>query len=174
MPSLWRWRTTSTSASSAITCRSPTPTCCARLSGAIALGVNAGLVQGTPGGTTGAHRPVAPARRPPARPAAASGGTSIGVGGAGSGAAGIVASTQGEGPPLDSYDPVITGNVSFQRAITPESNTIITGTNTLYQNTTTANFLYTPGLPDRHADDGGLQQQPQRVECAVQHAEPVR
>ncbi|MGC2108594.1 MAG: TolC family protein, partial [Candidatus Korobacteraceae bacterium] len=74
------------------------------------------------------------------------GGTSIGVGGAGSGAAGIVSSTQGEGPPLDNYDPVITGTVAFERTRTPESNTIITGTNELSQNTTTGNFLYTQGF----------------------------
>jgi outer membrane protein len=115
-------------------------------SGAVALGVNAGLVQGTPGGTTGSTSAGGTGTSSTGSTGGGAGGTSIGVGGAGSGAAGIVASTQGEGPPLDNYDPVITGNIAFQHAITPESNTIITGTNTLYQNTTTANFLYTQGF----------------------------
>ena len=116
-------------------------------SGAIALGVNAGLVQGTPGGTTGSTSAGGTGTSSTGSTGGGAGGTTIGVGGAGSGAAGIVSSTQGEGPPLDNYDPVITGTVNFQRAVTPESNTIITGTNTLYQNTTTANFLYNQGFP---------------------------
>ena len=116
-------------------------------SGAVALGVNAGLVQGTPGGTTGTTSAGGTGTSSTGSTGGGAGGTTIGVGGAGSGAAGIVASTQGEGPTLDSYDPVITGTVNFQRAVTPESNTIITGANTLYQNTTTANFLYSQGFP---------------------------
>lgn len=116
-------------------------------SGAVALGVNAGLLQGTPGGATGTTSAGGTGTSSTGATGGGVGGTSIGVGGAGAGAAGIVASTQGEGPPLDSYDPVITGNVAFQRATTPESNTIITGTNELDQNTTTANFLYTQGFP---------------------------
>jgi outer membrane protein TolC len=59
---------------------------------------------------------------------------------------GIVASTTGEGPPIDSFDPVISGTVSIEHATTPEANTIFTGTNVLTQNTTTANFLYTQGF----------------------------
>lgn len=115
-------------------------------SGAVALGVNAGLVQGTPGGTTGTTSAGGTGTSTTGSTGGGAGGTTIGVGGAGAGAAGIVASTQGEGPPLDNYDPVITGTVAFQRAITPESNTIISGTNELNQNTTTANFLYTQGF----------------------------
>ncbi len=116
-------------------------------SGAIALGVNAGLVQGTPGGTTGSTSAGGTGTSSTGSTGGGAGGTSIGVGGAGSGAAGIVSSTQGEGPPLDSYDPVITGTFSVQHAITPESNPVVTGTDTLYQNTTTANFLYSQGFP---------------------------
>ncbi len=116
-------------------------------SGAVALGVNAGLVSGTPGGTTGTTSAGGTGTSTTGSTGGGAGGTSIGVGGAGSGAAGIVASTQGEGPALDNYDPVLTGNVAFERAIIPESNTIITGTNELSQNTTTGNFLYTQGFP---------------------------
>jgi outer membrane protein len=114
--------------------------------GAVALGVNAGLVQGTPGGTTGTTSAGGTGTSTTGSTGGGAGGTTIGVGGAGAGVGGIVASTTGEGPLLDSYDPVITGTASIERAITPESNTIFTGTNVLNQNTTTANFLYTQGF----------------------------
>jgi len=115
-------------------------------SGAVALGVNAGLVQGTPGGTTGTTSAGGTGTSTTGTTGGGAGGTTIGVGGAGAGVGGIVASTTGEGPPLDSYDPVISGTVSIEHATTPEANTIFTGTNVLTQNTTTANFLYTQGF----------------------------
>jgi outer membrane protein TolC len=107
-------------------------------SGASALGVNTGLVQGTPGGqgstaTSGSS-------------GGGAGGTSIGIGGAGAGAAGIVASTQGEGSVIDNFDPVLTGTIEGQRATTPQSNIIFTGTPKLTQNTDTYNFAYTQGF----------------------------
>ncbi len=116
-------------------------------SGAVALGVNAGLLQGTPGGTTGTTAAGGTGTSTTGATGGGVGGTSIGVGGAGAGAAGLVTSTQGEGPPLDNYDPVITGTVSLGHSVTPESNTIFTGTNELYENTTTANFNYSQGFP---------------------------
>ena len=115
-------------------------------SGAVALGVNAGLVQGTPGGTTGTTSAGGTGSSSTGATGGGAGGTTIGVGGAGAGAAGIVASTQGEGPPLDNYDPVITSTLSVERATIPEANTVLTGTSTLNQNTTTADFLYTQGF----------------------------
>src|SRR6516162_6215941 len=107
-------------------------------SGAAALGVNAGLVQGTPGGptltaTTGTS-------------GGGAGGTSIGLAGAGAGAAGIVTSTQGEGSVIDNFDPVLTGQIQGQRATTPQSNIIFTGTPKLTQNTNIYNFNYTQGF----------------------------
>jgi outer membrane protein len=116
-------------------------------SGAAALGVNAGLLQGTPGGATGTTSAGGTGTSTTGTTGGGVGGTSIGVGGAGSGAAGLVTSTQGEGPPIDDFDPVITGTLSFERARLPESNTIVTGTNELSQNLTTGNFLYTQGFP---------------------------
>jgi outer membrane protein TolC len=116
-------------------------------SGAVALGVNAGLLQGTPGGQTGTTAAGGTGTSTTGATGTGVGGTSIGVGGAGAGAAGLVTSTQGEGPPLDSYDPVITGTVQIGHSVTPESNTVFTGTNELYENTTTANFNYTQGFP---------------------------
>src|SRR6202142_1519105 len=115
--------------------------------GAVALGVNAGLVQGTPGGTTGTTSAGGTGTSTTGTTGGGAGGTTIGVGGAGAGVGGIVASTTGEGPLIDSFDPVISGTVSIEHATTPESNTIFTGTNELSQNTTTANFLYTQGFP---------------------------
>src|SRR5271166_2953734 len=116
-------------------------------SGAVALGVNAGLLQGTPGGTTGSTSAGGTGTSTTGATGSGVGGTSIGVGGAGSGAAGLVTSTQGEGTPIDSFDPTITGTVAIQHSVTPESNTVFTGTNELFTNTTTANFLYTQGFP---------------------------
>jgi len=115
-------------------------------SGAVALGVNAGLVQGTPGGQTGTTSAGGTGTSTTGSTGGGVGGTSIGVGGAGAGVGGIVASTQGEGPPIDNYDPVITGTMSEEHVKTPEANTIITGTPSFEQNITTANYLYSQGF----------------------------
>src|SRR5664280_2907707 len=114
--------------------------------GAVALGVNAGLVQGTPGGTTGT---TSAGGTGTSTTGSTGGGAANSDGcatGAGAGVGGIVASTTGEGPPIDNFDPVITGTVSVERATTPEANTVFTGTPSLNQNTTTANFLYSQGF----------------------------
>ena len=115
-------------------------------SGAGALGVNAGLVQGTPGGTTGTTSAGGTGTSTTGSTGGGVGGTTIGVGGAGAGLGGIVASTIGEGPPIDNYDPVIAGTVSVEHATIPEANTVSTGTPSLNQNTTIANFLYSQGF----------------------------
>jgi len=116
-------------------------------SGAAALGVNAGLLQGTPGGMTGSTSAGGTGTSNTGSTGTGVGGTSIGVGGAGSGAAGLVTSTQGEGSPIDNFDPVITGTGMIGHSVTPESNTVFTGTNELYENTTAANFAYSQGFP---------------------------
>ena len=116
-------------------------------SGAAALGVNAGLVQGTPGGATGTTSAGGTGTSTTGTTGAGVGGTSIGSGGAGAGAAGLVTSTQGEGPPIDSFDPSITGTIQVQHVTTPESNTVITGSSTLVATNTTANFGYNQGFP---------------------------
>jgi len=107
-------------------------------SGSPALGVNTGLVQGTPGG--------AGSTATSGTSGGGAGGTSIGIAGAGAGAAGIVTSTQGEGAPIDNFDPVLTGTIQGQRVTTPESNIIFTGTPKLTQNTEQYNFGYTQGF----------------------------
>jgi len=106
-------------------------------SGGSPRGVNTGVVQGTPGGTgTGVAGGAG----------GGAGGTSTGAGGAGAGASGIVLSATGAGPTPDSFDPVVSGTLSFERARFPLSNIVTTGTNNLTQNTTTGNFTYFQGF----------------------------
>src|SRR5437879_4330471 len=65
--------------------------------GGVFRGVNAGVVQGTPGGGVGGFGTGAPG--------AGAGGTTAGAGGAGAGASGLVQSTLGVGTAVPSYDP---------------------------------------------------------------------
>src|SRR5262245_50748075 len=74
--------------------------------GGVFRGVNAGVVQGTPGGGVGGFGTGAPG--------AGAGGTTAGAGGAGAGAAGLVASTLGIGSAVPSYDPTIVANVGAE------------------------------------------------------------
>ncbi len=115
-------------------------------SGSAALGVNTGLVQGTPGGTPGSTSSGGTGTAGTGSSGGGAGGTSIGVGGAAAGAAGIVASTQGEGALIDNFDPVLTGTGEEQHAISPTTN-IFAGATSLNQATTIANLLYTQGFP---------------------------
>ena len=115
-------------------------------SGSPALGVNTGLVQGTPGGVPGSTTVGGTGTAATGTTGGGAGGTTIGVGGAAAGAAGIVASTQGEGAPIDNFDPVLTGTGEEQHSISPTTN-IFAGATSLNQATTTANLLYTQGFP---------------------------
>ncbi|HZT74368.1 MAG TPA: TolC family protein [Terriglobales bacterium] len=102
-------------------------------------GVSTGIVSGTPGGggpTTGGAGATG----------AAPGGTTTAVGGAGAGAAGIVSSTLGGGPPVPSFDPSFLSTYEISDATTPESITFITGTTQLITHTGTANFSYNQGF----------------------------
>lgn len=98
-------------------------------------GVSTGLVTNTLGGSTST---ISGGGGP--------GGTSGGTGGSGTGASGLVLSTNGGGPLPEAIDPVLTGALEYQQATTAESSTLITGTNTLNQNTATYNFGYTEGF----------------------------
>ena len=103
--------------------------------GAQILGVNLGVVQNTPGGGVGGIG---------TQVGTGTGGTTLGAGGAGAGAGGIVGSTAGGlfGPPITSFDPIITGTFQSDRAgFIPTSP--FAGT---FQGTTTANFQYTQGF----------------------------
>jgi outer membrane protein len=104
-------------------------------SGASTLGVNTGVVQNTPGGGVGGLG---------SQVGSGTGGTSLGAAGAGAGAGGLVSSTLGLGPQINSFDPVITGTlqedhlsqtaVSLLQGVLPNDH--------LVQNTGTVNFAY--------------------------------
>ncbi len=102
-------------------------------SGAGILGVNAGVVQGTPGGGGGGLG---------GQVGSGIGGTSAGAGGAGAGLNGLVGSTLGLGPNISSFDPVVTGTLQIDHAKF-ECNSPFCGT---VQNTGTANFNYQQGF----------------------------
>jgi outer membrane protein TolC len=109
-------------------------------SGGTVRGVSTGLLTGTPGSpaattsTTGST-------------GSGTGGTSTGTGGTASGSGGIVLSTQNSvGAPIDSYDPVLSGTLSFDRQLMPIPNPIIYGgLTTLRENTNQYNFNYAQG-----------------------------
>ena len=60
---------------------------------------------------------------------------------------GLVNSTLGSGPPVDSFDPVLTGSLGIQHATTPQTNLLLSGVPSLVQGTGTANFGYAQGFP---------------------------
>jgi outer membrane protein len=94
------------------------------------LGVNNGVVQNTPGGGVGGLG---------TQVGSGQGGTSVGAGGAGTGSSGLVQSTLGSGPFLNSFDPVITGTFQVDHnSVLPSS----TFSPTSSINTTTGNFAY--------------------------------
>ena len=103
--------------------------------GAQILGVNAGIVQNTPGGGVGGIG---------SQVGSGTGGTTLAAGGAGAGAGGIVSSTAGGlfGPLITSFDPVIIGTFQNDHAnyipTSPFQGTL--------QRTTTTNFAYTQGF----------------------------
>lgn len=96
-------------------------------------GVNAGIVQNTPGGTGGGVG---------GQLGAGEGGTTGGAGGAGVGLGGIVSSTFGGGSQVSSFDPALTASFQVDR-LKSQCNTPLCATN---QNTTSANLTYTQGF----------------------------
>lgn len=104
--------------------------------GATIFGVNAGVVQNTPGGGIGGIGATA---------GASSGGTSLGAGGIGAGTNGLVSSTLGVGPLITTFDPVITGTLQEDHAESVSSS-LFNGVPILAQNTGTVNFNYTQGF----------------------------
>jgi outer membrane protein len=103
--------------------------------GASILGVNAGVVQNTPGGGIGGIG---------ATSGASTGGTSLGAGGVGAGTNGLVSSTLGLGPAINSFDPVVTGTLQedhFSQQATSIFQGVLPGTS-LVQNTGTVSFAY--------------------------------
>jgi outer membrane protein len=106
--------------------------------GASLLGVNTGVVQGTPGGGVGGFGGATTASGGP-------GGTTVGGGGAGTGTLGLVNSTLGIGSQIASYDPILTGTLQLDRFRQQASSAFI-GVPFLDQNTSTADFTYNQGF----------------------------
>jgi outer membrane protein TolC len=104
--------------------------------GASILGVNAGVVQNTPGGGVGGLG---------GQVGSGTGGTSAGAGGAGTGTGGIVGSTLGIGPIITSFDPILTGNLQWDH-FNQIASSAFTGVPVLAQNTQTYNFSYAQGF----------------------------
>jgi len=97
------------------------------------LGVNTGIVQNTPGGGVGGLNGTV---------GSGPGGTSPAAGGIGAGTSGIVNTTEGLGPVITSFDPIVSGTLQSDHArfipTSPFSGTA--------QNTTTGNFNYQQGF----------------------------
>ena len=104
-------------------------------SGMSILGVNAGVVQNTPGGGTGGLS---------GNVGSGVGGTSVGSAGIGSGTNGLVSSTLGIGSPITSFDPVISGTLQFDHDDILSSSAFSAPTTA--QNTTTADLAYLQGF----------------------------
>jgi outer membrane protein len=105
-------------------------------SGANILGVNAGIVQNTPGGGIGGLGGTV---------GSGAGGTTVAASGIGTGTNGLVSSTLGIGSPITSFDPVVSSTVQLDKNDT-ESTNVLSPVPVLAQNTYTANFAYTQGF----------------------------
>jgi outer membrane protein TolC len=97
-------------------------------------GVATGIVQGTPGGGIGGFGAGAQGAGP--------GGTTGAAGGAGTGSSGLVQTTFGVGTQVQSYDPILSVDLSINHATFPLTNIVTTGTARLQQNTGNASFNY--------------------------------
>jgi outer membrane protein TolC len=141
-------------------------------SGASTRGVNTGLVQGTPGGGVGT---IGAGGVGVTATGAGAGGTAGGAGGAGAGAAGLVTSALGAGPPIGSYDPILTTNLSIEHLVAPTANPFVgvTGTTNLAQNTGTANFNWTQSLPSGTTFSVGFQNQRQTTNSFFTELSPL-
>ena len=104
-------------------------------SGANILGVNAGIVQNTPGGGVGGLGGTV---------GSGTGGTTVAPSGVGTGTNGLVSSTLGIGSNITSFDPVVTSTLQFDRD--DSESTTVDSVPILSQNTYTANVGYTQGF----------------------------
>jgi len=104
--------------------------------GSSILGVNAGIVQNTPGGGVGGLG---------GQVGSGTGGTNIGSGGVAAGTNGLVSSTLGIGSTITSFDPVVTSTLQMDRNNSQSANTL-SQVPVLNLNTGTANFSYLQGF----------------------------
>ena len=102
-------------------------------------GVNAGVVQNTPGGGSSGLGSSSGG--------AGVGGTTGGAGGAGTGANGLVSSTLGAGTNVSSYDPDLSGQFSVEHSTQPVSNQFLYGVPSLQQNSINGSLVYSQAFP---------------------------
>ena len=105
-------------------------------SGANILGVNAGIVQNTPGGGVGGLGGTV---------GSGTGGTTVAPSGVGTGTNGLVSSTLGIGAPITAFDPQITSTLQLDKNYS-ESTSLFSPVPVAGTNTYTANFAYTQGF----------------------------
>src|SRR5580692_1912531 len=105
-------------------------------SGANILGVNAGIVQNTPGGGVGGLGGTV---------GSGTGGTTVAPSGVGTGTNGLVSSTLGIGSNITSFDPIVTSTLQLDKD-DAESTSVFSPIPVVGQNTYTANFAYTQGF----------------------------
>jgi outer membrane protein len=105
-------------------------------SGANILGVNAGIVQNTPGGGVGGLGGTV---------GSGTGGTTVAASGIGTGTNGLVSSTLGIGSTITSFDPLLTGTLQLDKD-NSESTSLFSPVPVVAQNTYTGNFAYTQGF----------------------------
>jgi outer membrane protein len=107
-------------------------------SGANILGINAGIVQNTPGGGVGGLGGTV---------GSGTGGTTVAASGAGTGTNGLVSSTLGIGAPITPFDPQVTSTLQLDKDDTISTSTISPAPGGIIaQNTYTANFAYMQGF----------------------------
>jgi outer membrane protein len=104
-------------------------------SGANILGVNAGIVQNTPGGGVGGLGGTV---------GSGTGGTTVAPSGVGTGTNGLVSSTLGIGSNITSFDPIFTSTLQLDRDDT--ESTSVGSAPIISQNTYTADFNYIQGF----------------------------
>ncbi len=105
-------------------------------SGANILGINAGIVQNTPGGGVGGLGGTV---------GSGTGGTTVAASGIGTGTNGLAQSTLGIGAPITAFDPQVTSTLQVDKNNT-ESTSPFSPVPVVAQNTYTANFAYTQGF----------------------------
>src|SRR5271163_1781782 len=105
-------------------------------SGANILGVNAGIVQNTPGGGVGGLGGTV---------GSGTGGTTVAPSGVGTGTNGLVSSTLGIGSNITSFDPVINSTLQMDRDFT-QSTSVFSPVPIANTNTGTADFSYLQGF----------------------------
>src|SRR5271170_4291115 len=104
-------------------------------SGANILGVNAGIVQNTPGGGVGGLGGTV---------GSGTGGTTVAASGVGTGTNGLVSSTLGIGSNITSFDPSVTGTLQLDKNDTESVS--VESVPLLSENTYTADFGYAQGF----------------------------